>query len=603
LSRRRFLTRAVLLAATTGAFAVAGGCSSAPATPSAGSTPAASSAAAPTQAPATAATPAPKPTTAPAAAAASGGASSKRGGTLTALVQNDWVSMDPIFETGVGSGFNMLYDTWIDWVKDPQSGRFGPKPRLFAEWDLKATEVVLKLQSGVKFHDGTSLDAKAAKWNLDRLFFHPQSKQKADFANLDVSKEDPAELDKMKAEAAKTFNFSSKAVEIVDDLTLKLHFTKPMAPLLATLGGATNYSPISPTAYNQLGRDAFATKPVGCGPFKFSEWQKGTRLVLERNPDYWKKGADGQALPYLDKLIYRLVIDDSVRLLEVKSGNAQFTESVQAKDIAGLKSDPSFILLEVEDQGVSHRMPFDGKNPDSPFVKHPELRKAMLYAMNREAMAKTLGFDAAIADRYMFAKGTGPYDESIPYYNYDKAKAQQIVKDVLAKDPSLAAADGKIHTTLSVISRLLDKQQSEIIKQMASEVGFDLKIDVMERAEFVAKLVQLPGKPGGNYEVATVQNPYTGGDLEATLRSVYYSKGGQNYPHIGSFDELIDKGASTYDEAERIKVYKDFEQLDYDLALMGYLWFQKYNWVRSNKVQNFREPPGSQWDFSDVWLS
>jgi peptide/nickel transport system substrate-binding protein len=594
------ITRRSLLRKTgalVGVAAILQACSAPPATPGSAGTAPAPASNAPTAS--TAAAGAPTASSAQAAAPAAG--APKRGGTLIAGVQNDWVRLDPIFEPGGGAGFTMLFDSYVQWIKDPKTGNWDVHPEMFSEWDLKPDQATFKVQNGIQFHDGSAWDAKAAKWNLDRLIFHPQARERGAMAAVDTSLEDKAELDKVNDASLQTFDFASKAVEVVDDHTLKIHLKAPMAAILATLGGGGN-SPISPTAYQKAGKDQFTQAPVGAGPFRFSEWQPSTRLVLERNPTYWKMGADAKALPYIDHLTYRLIIDDSVRLLEIKSGNTQFMESVQGKDIAGVKTDPTLSFLDTDGQGISHRMPFDGKNPDSPFVKHPELRQALIYAIDRDAMGKALGFDAAIADKYMFPKSSFAYDDTAPFYAFDKAKAQQLVKDVLAKDPSVGGSNGKIQATLTVISRAVDRQQSDILAKMAGDVGFDLQVEILERAAFVAKLVQLPGKPGGNYAVSTVINPLVAGDPDTTLRQVYYGNGGQNYPHIGPFDDLIDKASATYTPAERKPIYREFMQKDYDLALMGYLWFQKYNWAFSKKLQNFKESPGSNWDFSDVWL-
>jgi peptide/nickel transport system substrate-binding protein len=549
----------------------------------------------------TAAAPASATTPAPAAAPAKPSGPPKRGGTITALVQNDWVQLDPLFDTGSGNGFDMLFDTWVKWAKDPKTGNWAPTPALIAEWSLSPEQATFKLQKGVKFHDGTPWDAKAAKWNLDRMIFHPQSREKGVFAGVDASKEDPAELEKLKDLNRQTFDFASKAVEVVDELTVRLRLSRPIAPLMAALAGA-GISPVSPTAYQKLGKDAFARAPVGAGPFKLVEWRSGDRVVVERNPSYWRMGADEKPLPYLDKIVYRLVIDDAVRLLELKSGNAQFMESVLAKDVPSVKSDPNLVLIESDGQGISRRMAFDGKNPQSPFVKHPELRKAMQHAIDKQAMAKTLGFESGVPDRWNFQKGNFAYDESVPFYSFDKAKAQQIVKDVLAKDPSLAGPDGKIPITLTVISRTVDKTQSEMIKQMAGDVGFNFTIEILERAAYVAKIVQLPSKPGADYHLGTVQNPVTPSDPDSNPRAILHSKGGQNYNHVDVFDDVIDRAASTYELEQRKKAYREFLQKDYDLALMAYMWFQKYNWLHAKKLKNFEEAAGGAWYFADVWL-
>jgi peptide/nickel transport system substrate-binding protein len=455
--------------------------------------------------------------------------------------------------------------------------------------------------SGVKFHDGTPWDARAAKWNLDRTIFHPQSRYRGNLAvAVDASKEDAAELEKLKDPNLNTFDFSSKAIEIVDERTVRINLSRPWAPLLSTLSESATY-PVSPTAFQKAGRTEFGKAPVGAGPFKFVEWVPNTRVVLEKNPEYWRKGADGNPLPYLDKIVYRLVIDDSVRLLEIKSGNAQPMDSVQGKDIAAVRNDRSMVFLDSDEQGISRRLTFDGKNPNSPFVKHPELRRAMQHGIDRDALAKTLGFYSGTADKRLFREGSFAHDESVPFYAPDIPKAQAMVKEVLAKDPSLAT-DGKIPVMLTVISRAVDRQQSEILKQMASAIGFDLSIEVLERAAYVAKIVQLPGKPGADYHISTVQNPVQPLDPDSPLRAYFYSSGGQNYPHIAPFDDIIDKAAGTYDLAERKKLYSEFMKQDYDNSLMVYMWFQKYNWLHSSKVKNFTPGVGGNWDLGKVWL-
>src|SRR5207244_1400112 len=141
----------------------------------------------------------------------------------------------------------------------------------------KADQATFKLQKGVTFHDGTPWDAKAAKWNLDRLFFHPGSLQKSLFANVDQSKEDKPALDKIKDLNLQQFDFVSKAVEVVDEMTVRVRLVRPSPGLLAGLAPSTN-SPISPTAYQKLGKDAFGRAPVGAGAFKFAEWKPNDRI-------------------------------------------------------------------------------------------------------------------------------------------------------------------------------------------------------------------------------------------------------------------------------------------------------------------------------------
>jgi peptide/nickel transport system substrate-binding protein len=527
-----------------------------------------------------------------------------RGGTLNVLVQNDWVSLDPLFNSAEPNGTNMIYGHWILWEPDPDTGVWGPQPDMVAAWELGENEIILQLQPGITFHDGAAWDAEVAKWNLDRMIFHPASTMKSYLAAVDTSNEDQAALDSLQDNAS-TFEYSSKAVEVVDGETVRIRLTQPLATILAALSDAVQWNnPVSPSAFNELGKDEFARNPVGSGPFRFVEWQSGNQVVVERSSDYWKTGADNEPLPYIDQIIYRLVIDDTVRLLELRSGAADFTELIQGKDVADVEADPSLILVQSESQGNNYRVIFDSTNAESVFQKHKKLRQAMLYAMDREAMAQVLGFGAGIGRKYLLPRGDFAYDESLPYYWFDQDVAKQLVQEAVDEDPSVADEEGKVAVTLTVIERALDKAQSEMIKQMADAVGFNVTIEILERAAWVAKLVSTPGQEGGKFEFATMRNPVAPADPDLQWRTFYHSSGGFNVAHLNdpALDELIDQAASTYDLDARIAAYHELQQTAYDDPWYGYLWQQNWNWAFRSRLQNFEEPVTNRWMFTETWI-
>ena len=547
--------------------------------------------------------PAPPAGQAPASGQVAAG-SPRRGGTLEVAVQNDWTTMDAIYSTSGSGVAGMICGDWIRWDKNDK-GQWGPVPDMIAEWDLKPNAVTLKIQKGIKFHDGTPWDAKAAKWNLDRAAFDPASGLRSFLGSIDRSKEDPAEFDKMKATPEK-FEFSSKAIEIVDDSTIKVNLALPAPAFITNISSAIEWTnPVSPESFNKQGKTAFARNPVGAGPFKFVEWKSGNSITLQKNPDYWRKGADGQPLPYLDGIRYRLVIDDSARLLELKSGAAHFTEPIQGKDIASVKADSTLAIQESSSSGNNYRMIFDATNPESPLGKYKELRQAMLYAMDRDAMAKTLGFGSGAGRRYLLPKSSFAYDttEQTPNYWFDKAKAEQLVKDIIAKDPSVAVG-GKIPITVSVIERAVDKAQSEMIKQMADAVGFNVTLESLERAAWTAKLVKRPGQPGGKFDVSTMRNPVTSDDPDGQWRTFYHSTGSFNVAHLESpeWDKLIDTAATTLDQEQRVKIYRQLDQKSFDEAWYGWLWQQDWNYVFNKKVQGVRESVAGRNSFPETWL-
>src|SRR4029078_8451780 len=95
-----------------------------------------------------------------------------------------------------------------------------------------------------------------------------------------------------------------KAVEVVDPATVRLRLKPPNASILAALANAGN-SPVSPTAYQKMSKDDLVRAPVGAGPFTLVEWKPSDRVVMERFPEYWRKGADGQPLPYVSRSVYQ----------------------------------------------------------------------------------------------------------------------------------------------------------------------------------------------------------------------------------------------------------------------------------------------------------
>ena len=113
---------------------------------------------------------------------------------------------------------------------------------------------------------------------------------------------------------------------VVDPHTVAFELKKPFAPLLAALAERPGFI-VSPTAVKQLGQD-FGNRPVGTGPFKLVEWVRDSQVTLERFPDYWEKGK-----PHVDRVIYRVVPDPTVRLTMVRTGEVDIATDVDAKDI------------------------------------------------------------------------------------------------------------------------------------------------------------------------------------------------------------------------------------------------------------------------------
>jgi ABC-type transport system substrate-binding protein len=500
------------------------------------------------------------PTTVPAAKI-------KRGGQARLAVQNDWVSQDPAVTTVDSPSFGMIYEALVFWRPDAK-GAWGPTPGMATEWDLKGKTATFKLRKGIKFHDGSDWNATVAKWNLDRLL-QPKS-------------------------VSPDFKEAAESIDIIDEYTIRINLKIPYAPLLSVLSDTQqNYWIASKAHVDKNGAEAHHLNPVGSGPFQFVEWKTGDRVVTKRWDNYWMPGADGKQLPYLDGVLFRWITDDSVRLLEVKSGNIDFTELIQGKDIPGVKSSPDLVYLDGPYNGNMYRV-MVGAELD-PFAKNYKLRQAGWYAVDREAIANTLGMGAGKASRYMGLPGQIGYDESVPYYWYDKAKAIQLVKD--------AGFPNGVDITYSVMSREVDRRMGEMFKQMWDEVGIRTTLDVMDRATWMSQFTQSLANQklqAGSYRNPSVPDPVL------TVSGQWWSKATGNPAHQNDseMDKCLEEAKSNYDDKQRHEIWKRCQTMDFErIAYYATPWYQPWNWVHRKELKGVGANYSTRiWQLREAWL-
>jgi peptide/nickel transport system substrate-binding protein len=178
----------------------------------------------------------------------------------------------------------------------------------------------LKLRPNTKFADGSPITVGDVKWSLDRAR-NPKNG---------------------------TWNFTLESIASISTQgtdTVVLHLKHPDPALTASLA-IFNSSIMpqklfeaTPGATDADKAKAFAEKPIGSGPFVLASWQRGTQMVLKRNPYYWQAGEDGKPLPYLDELDFQIVPDDATRILKLQAGEVDGAEFIPYSRVAELKGD------------------------------------------------------------------------------------------------------------------------------------------------------------------------------------------------------------------------------------------------------------------------
>ena len=229
------------------------------------------------------------------------------------------------------------------------------------EWSADSKALTIKLRPGVTFHDGEKFDAAAAKFNIERHKTMAGSNRRGELAPV-------------------------ASVDVVDPMTVRLNLSAPFAPLLAQLADRAGMM-VSPKAAQEAG-DKFGVKPVCSGPFRFVERVAQDRIVLERYPNYWNK-----ADIHLDKVIYVPIVDSTVRLANLKSGQLDFIERMAPSDVPALKTDSRFKISKITEigyQGITINVGKSDLAQKNPLGKDARVREAFELALDRDGIVQVV---------------------------------------------------------------------------------------------------------------------------------------------------------------------------------------------------------------------
>lgn len=496
------------------------------------------------------------PTTARAPTAAA--TAIKRGGTATILQTNDFVSMDPIFASGPTAA--ACYDWLLAW-RQGSDGTYGVQPSLARAWETSSDKIVLHLRDGIKFHDGSDLTADVVAWNINRMVQNPKSFAKNYLPAVD----------------------QNTPTTILDPLTLQVNLTRPSAAVLANLSddapSGNNTAIVSKKAADDHGEEWLALNPVGTGPFRFVSFASGDKLVVQRNENYWRNGADGKPLPYLDGMTYRVIVEATTQFNELRAGTSDFAMNVLGRDVPAAKQIAHAVYKESPFSGNKRQYFFNALKP--PFQDNLSLRQAVHHAVDRDAIAKAVGGGFGFALPYEFVPGAIGYDTSVPYYEFNLDKAKQKMQDSGVATP--------LEVRFTVHNRQQDVQQAQMIQQMVDKIGVKLNLDVVERVAWGEKV-----RIQNDFQMASRQAGVAVDPTDDLL--VTWAEGGNSAYHRAHVPGLIDtlhQADAEYDTAKRQSLFMQAQKLMYDSAWFGYIWFEPGNFLVHKRIQGFPGTWGS----------
>ncbi|MFN3003104.1 ABC transporter substrate-binding protein [Mycolicibacterium wolinskyi] len=325
------------------------------------------------------------------------------------------------------------------------------RPGLAESWDISADglEYTFHIRRGVKFHDGTPLDAQAVEYNIRRMW----------------DKNAPMYSARAAGQTSFVWKFV-ESVKTVDEHTVKVRLTQPFSEFLRMLaqGGNGSTAIMSPTALQTYGDD-IADHPVGTGPFKFKERIRGERIDLVRNDDYWG------TVPAIDGVVFRPLPDPSARTAALRSGDVDMIAVPNPDSIDNLVNE-GYQLSE----GTPPHTWYLSFNMKDRYTSIPEVREAINLAVDREGMARDLLRGSVNPAYGVQALSAGGYVERRDAYERNLDQARKLLA-------SVGLADG-FETTLITSTdgsgQIMPAQMAEFIQQNLAEIGINLHIQTQE---------------------------------------------------------------------------------------------------------------------------
>jgi peptide/nickel transport system substrate-binding protein len=444
----------------------------------------------------------------------------RQGGTLTVALAEDPDALDPsLARTFVGrivfaSFCEKLYDVNENLEVVPQLAASLP------EVSDDAKTVTIKLRTGIKFNDGTPFDAEAVKAALDRHRTHAESTR--------ASELEPVE-----------------SVDAVDASTVVLNLKRPFSPLTGILADRAGMI-MSPAQVEKLG-DNFARDPVCVGPFQFVDRVEGSRITVKKAPDFY----DADKVK-LDRIVYRIIEEGSVRASNLRSGDADVAERLEATDVQAIEDDPNLDLQEATSigyQGLTLNIGNAngvGEPPgevDTALGQSAQLREAFDLSLDRDTIARVVFQDGVVPGCAPFAPGTPYFLDDFDCPQQDVERAKQLVEESGASTP--------VPVTLMLGTDAVTLRLGQTIQSMAKDAGFAVKL---QPTEFTASLDK---SDAGQYDV--FQIGWSGRvDPDANFHQFVTSKGSLNVSGSANpeIDRLLDDARVEQDMDARKDLYQ-----------------------------------------------
>nr|WP_255812756.1 ABC transporter substrate-binding protein [Acidaminobacter sp. JC074] len=392
-------------------------------------------------------------------------------------------------------------------------------------WDVSEDGMVytFHIRENVKFHNGDLLTSEDVVFSMNRALVSPHSSE---------------------------MYSSVESVEKVDDYTVKLYLKYPYSSILNLLAEASGCI-ANKKAVEEMG-DEYGRKPIGTGPFKFSEWQPGSSITAEAFPDYFL----GEAA--IKKVTWKVIADKSTAVVALEKGEIDAYLDIASIDRQTIEKSEDLAFYE----GPSSIYDYLGLNTESGPMSDVKVRQAVAYAIDKESIILAARDGVGqIADCVVSENMVG-YPDSVKVYNYDVEKAKAILKES-------AYPDGFTCTLLTLEGHR--SKTAQVVQANLSEIGIEAEIKILEWGTFVDTISI------GDFDMLTLAWGYSTPDADG-IYQLFHSDfiGTSNYSRYNNeaVNDLLDQQKIVATVEDKEAIFNDvFAVLDEDVPIIPLYWW------------------------------
>ncbi len=407
----------------------------------------------------------------------------------------------------------LLFDTLI---RRDTNGNF--EPAIATSWDyISPTILEVTIRSNVYFHNGDLLSLEDVQFSYECILATPNLSHTVD---------------------------PILRTEITKDNKFRVILKEPYAPLIHLLAYTT--FKIINKAYVLSNEIDIVQRPMGTGPYKLKEWNRGQNILLEKNEEYWDVPA------HIQKINLRTVNDPVARAIALETGEVDIAYDIEGSDKDRIIDNPDLVLVQREIPRVEYIAMNIGKG-DNPLWKDKRGRQAFSYALDLQGIVNSVLFGMGKTGNSLLSPVVNGYDLELPLRNRNIEKSKQLLTDMGIKNPAMNIW----------VREGVSQKVGEVIQANLAEVGIQASIEIVEYARF------LEGVALGDHDVFILNWTAVTADADYGLNNLlnsssWGSKGNRSFYSNLEVDKLLAEGRTTLDLEKRANIYKKIQNIVYD---------------------------------------